>query len=333
MQRRRDFVKGVIVSLFSLVLVLGLGEVLVRALNLAPEVFRVRQGRFQLSDNPLIGYELVPHYESRSMGAMQDFPERANSLGFRDRDHEVEGQEGTFRILLLGDSITQGLFIRQRQDLYATIMENELLAAGLDVEIINFGVNGYNTRQEVETLRDKGLQFSPDLVIVAYCVNDMFLDSGGILTCLRNQERNRPEVKLNPVLGHSHLYRLAWAVRVDHQARKEAGTTGIPQDASMAIVPEALADLHQLAQTHDFDVLVATFPFLDKLPAGANPHLFDDLKGWVEDYDFKVFDLTADFVEAAHGERIYADALHPNERGAQCAGKALARYVRDEYLQ
>jgi lysophospholipase L1-like esterase len=110
---------------------------------------------------------------------MIDFEGKANSLGFRDREHAVAKPAGVYRILVLGDSIVQGLSVANREDLFTSVLERELDAdAPGRFEVLNFGVSGYNTQQEVETLRDKGLRYSPDLVVLAYCLNDTYLDSG-----------------------------------------------------------------------------------------------------------------------------------------------------------
>ena len=39
--------------------------------------------------------------------------------------------------------------------------------------MLNFGVPGYNLEQEIEALRAKALAFSPDLVVVLFCLNDL----------------------------------------------------------------------------------------------------------------------------------------------------------------
>ena len=40
----------------------------------------------------------------------------------------------------------------------------------------------------METFKDKGLVYGPDLVIVAYCLNDRYVDDGHILGTLLEQQ-------------------------------------------------------------------------------------------------------------------------------------------------
>jgi GDSL-like lipase/acylhydrolase family protein len=101
-------------------------------------------------------------------------PVRINSLGFRDpRDYDVRKAPGTFRILVLGDSVTFGhgsLF----ETSYPYLLEQRLKAwqPGVDWQVWNLGVPGYNTRQELRYLQEVGDAFEPDLVIVGFYPND-----------------------------------------------------------------------------------------------------------------------------------------------------------------
>ena len=43
---------------------------------------------------------------------------------------------------------------------------------GKRYEVLNFGVVGYTTKQEIEKSKTSGLKFSPDIVMIAYFNND-----------------------------------------------------------------------------------------------------------------------------------------------------------------
>jgi hypothetical protein len=104
---------------------------------------------------------------------------RINADGFRDRSYEKPKPEGRFRIAVLGDSFTfgNGLFIA---DTFPKVIERELeqLLPELRVEVMNCGTGGYNTAQQIELLKWRVLPFEPDLVLIAYYVDDVFENSG-----------------------------------------------------------------------------------------------------------------------------------------------------------
>ena len=124
---------------------------------------------YRRSDNPVLFYELRPHVE---IG-----PYRVNSNGFRDREYAIEKPAGVFRIAVLGDSIAWGHML-PLEATFAKQLE-QALNSQLDqqFEVLNFGVSGYSTQQEVELYRTRVKRFDPDLVIVCYCLNDFMASS------------------------------------------------------------------------------------------------------------------------------------------------------------
>lgn len=94
-----------------------------------------------------------------------------NSEGFRDREHSKTKPENTFRIAVLGDSFVAGQEVPLEQT-FLNVMERKLCKdeafSGKKVEVINFGVHGYGTAQELITLREKVWQYAPDIVLLAF---------------------------------------------------------------------------------------------------------------------------------------------------------------------
>jgi hypothetical protein len=124
------------------------------------DVGEIQQECNVLSDNPKLLYELKP-------GCGQ-----VNSVGIRDgREYTIE--KSKFRIEIIGDSIAYARGVPPPQT-FARQLERQINADATlaPVEVINLGVEGYSTVQEVETLRTKGLRYQPDLVIVQYFLND-----------------------------------------------------------------------------------------------------------------------------------------------------------------
>ena len=99
-------------------------------------------------------------------------PLATNELGLRDGPYRADAD---FKILLLGDSVSWGNGIDDTAKLFAARLEDELNAQrrGLSYEVINSGVPGYSTFQELAYLRKEGLALEPDLVILQFCLNDV----------------------------------------------------------------------------------------------------------------------------------------------------------------
>ena len=94
-----------------------------------------------------------------------------NSAGFRDYERSKNKPENGLRIALLGDSFTEALNVKLK-DTYSAIMEEKLQRCSVlknrKVEVMNFGVNGYGTAQQLMTLRHHVWDYQPDLVILAF---------------------------------------------------------------------------------------------------------------------------------------------------------------------
>jgi hypothetical protein len=109
---------------------------------------------------------------------------RINSAGLRDREHVKEKPSNTIRIAIIGDSYPEALQVKMEEAFWA-VMEQRLKEcgafAGRDVEVINFGVSGYGTAQELITLRHHVWQYAPDIVLLAVTTNNDISDNSRAL--------------------------------------------------------------------------------------------------------------------------------------------------------
>lgn len=109
---------------------------------------------------------------------------RINSDGLRDHEHAIAKPPNTFRIAILGDSYCEALS-GSLEEAFWSVMGKELqecpAVQGKNVEVINFGVSGYGTAQELLTLREKVWKYSPDLVLVAVTTNNDVTDNSRAL--------------------------------------------------------------------------------------------------------------------------------------------------------
>lgn len=96
----------------------------------------------------------------------------ANNHGWRDRDRHFENPRGAYRILVLGDSNTYGAIVADTA-IYTRVLEQELEQAGCNAEVISIGYGRWGTDQQLEALVNEGVSYSPDLIIVQFCTNDL----------------------------------------------------------------------------------------------------------------------------------------------------------------
>ncbi|MHB2026048.1 MAG: GDSL-type esterase/lipase family protein [Elusimicrobiota bacterium] len=147
--------------------------------------------------SPMLGWEHTPN--------VYEF----NSLGFVNPEYPKRKKPGTYRIMLIGDSLAEGygLFLLRK------INSNPALAG--HVEVWDLGVGGYNIAQIASMLKRRGLRYHPDLVILFVCLKDL---DPGIPTLYKTKDHffalrwqgTRPiTLAFGPLWRWSALYRLA----------------------------------------------------------------------------------------------------------------------------
>jgi lysophospholipase L1-like esterase len=95
-----------------------------------------------------------------------------NKQGFRNyRDFGYDKPAGTIRIITLGDSQTEGAEVRQDYT-YSAIIEKYLNNQGYKAEVMNAGVAGFGTAEELLFLENEGIKYKPDFIVVGFFAND-----------------------------------------------------------------------------------------------------------------------------------------------------------------
>jgi lysophospholipase L1-like esterase len=313
----------------SLAMGLLISECLVRFIDIAPQIEVMSSQQYKYSDNPKIGWEPRPLAERRT------FKAGINDLGYRDLNHPVSKSPGVLRIIVIGDSIAQGTRIRDDKAIFPRLLEMNLRSKGVPTEVQNFGVPGYNTQQEVETLIAKGLAYSPDIVILAYCLNDRSFEAGRMPYAMaRNalQKRATDDSKRLQWLAQSALFRYLYFGLLfkptDARDEIENRFGGVFADT----VKQSFELLSELARAHEFKVIVSVFPLFRKRKAeDFEGYSFQSEHAYVrtlaEENNFVHLDLLETFRACAKEGPVAIDVYHPNEHGHRCAAETLARQV------
>lgn len=162
--RVRDVVRQIArnygLILGSLLVAVLLFEVLLRVMSFSHPTFWV--------PDPVLGGKLRPNAKGIFSKEGRSYVQ-TNSLGFRDREWESNQASRQLRIAVLGDSYTEAVQVEQSQT-FCRVAERNLRAEfpAKNIEVMNFGVSGYGTAQELILFREVVRDFAPSIVVVAF---------------------------------------------------------------------------------------------------------------------------------------------------------------------
>jgi hypothetical protein len=106
------------------------------------------------------------HYEGRNGEVIT-----VNSRGYRGREHAVEPAAHSRRVVMLGDSLTFGSGVSDGETF------SDRLEATAGFEVVNLGVDGYGTDQELIRLENEGFSYRPHIVVLNFCIGNDYFDN------------------------------------------------------------------------------------------------------------------------------------------------------------
>ena len=151
-----------------------LAEIVLRVAGYSyPEFYTLDQSR---------GYALRPGAEGWYRKEGEGYV-RINSDGLRDQEHSLTKPPDTIRIAVVGDSYPEALPVSFEEAFWWVMGRKvqECDASPVKIEVLNFGVSGYGTAQELLTLREQVWKYSPDIVMLAVTTNNDITDNSRAL--------------------------------------------------------------------------------------------------------------------------------------------------------
>jgi hypothetical protein len=95
-----------------------------------------------------------------------------NARGYRGRELATPKEGGRARVIVLGDSIAFGLNVAD-QETFTHLLD----ARDNGIEAGNLAVQGYGPDQELLALVQEGLRYDPDVVVLAFCLTNDFVEA------------------------------------------------------------------------------------------------------------------------------------------------------------
>lgn len=279
--------------------------------------------------DPQIAFRMRPGYADFVYGA----PVAINRQGLRDDEYPYAKVTNQKRILVLGDSVAFGYGV-PAQDTFAKQWEKLLRTdPGVEWQVINAGVPGYTTVQEVRWFEVEGLRYQPDAVILTYVMNDPeevhTLDANGQIVPLPADQFYRAiyDILPRPVLPftrYSYLMKFLdrWFQFAEpgwhevHDRLTRFFNEAIFDQPGWPCCQEALLWLRDLCREREMFLLVAIYPTMYRLHS-VEEHPFalhyQKVQDFLEAHDIPSLLPLPDFIgQSVDAMRAYVDDPHPS---------------------
>lgn len=269
-----------------------------------------------VEDDVLLRFHYEPHLQLWAGGT----DTYINQFGLWDDEYAIPKPDNVYRVAVLGGSMGNDGDIAFH-DRYHAKLEAMLAGAhpdGKAIEVINVSCEGYNTLQQVRMLERAGLQYEPDLVIVAYQLSDPFLQDGA-----------------GRQVGNSRfLFRFLLPVNALARGSKCGVFTPLYGNYGYYVmVLEPLERLRLLGQLHGFESMVAVLPVVEEFDDPACVEIYDQVMETAAEAGLEGIRVPDVFVgrPAADFRKIEApgDLAHPNVAGHQLVAETLAARIKD----
>lgn len=189
----RKVLSGLLLILFYLIFSALIGEIGVRVARAAPP--DAPSGWFWAAPDPVTGWSHLPSVSARSFNPFYEFDAQVsfNSRGIRGPESlDYAKADGVYRVLVLGDSFMEAVQVSDGEtfaDRLRALLESQL---DRPVEVVNAGVSGFGTDQQLLWLREEGVKYAPDLVLLAVYPHNDFMNNAEVLESANQGSISKP---------------------------------------------------------------------------------------------------------------------------------------------
>lgn len=325
MQKKYHLIKKIFINInavvMSIVLTLLLLEIFFRVFGISP----------------------IPNGELSAVGY------KKNSKGIRDYEYDYAKKEEVFRILGIGDSFTEGAGVSNLEDIFLKRLEKELNDSfNCSYQVINGGQSDFNTKDEYEWLKDEGIKYSPDLIIVIYFFNDATgmnsIDEitkklyGNYHLSSQRFDMLYPSARFKSYIYNFFKYRF-YCKKITQKTLKEykeAYFSNEEKTRQWMECKENILLIKKLAEENNSKILFVIFPILYDLDDNyILQDIHDAIYNFLIENNIETYSLLPAF-QAYKGkaETLWVNSLdsHPNEKAHRIVADSLFTYLKDSDL-
>lgn len=317
--------KKVLAIVTGVIIAVILGEIVLRLFDLRNRI----SDTTMLSRNPKLIYE---HRPLKTFKNKYGIKIKYNSLGFIGEEIGPKNDR-ILRIMGVGDSITAAEYLTEDKRYLNRIAQLLTERLKTPIEVINTGVSGYNSSQELELIKTKTPVLKPDIIIVGICQNDYSGRKPRLKSWLNliiaHQETIGRARYLNFLYQRSTLYRCIY----DFLHRMKAFFKGGGGPLAVNFEPENYSEWKSIfeemilfSQSANTKILFVIFPLEHQIHRGdtySNVQLYN----FFNEKNIYFLDPIEYFKRQTKQPLFDLDFIHPNELGHQIVAEAVANYI------
>ncbi len=264
-----------------------------------------------------------------------------NSVGIREKEIPLQKEKGEFRILVLGDSSTDGVGVNENKR-YSSILGRKLNASfpGRKITVINGGIPGYTSFSIVRLYETRLSKYNPDALIIA--INN---DCSRGSMCSKDRVCSKEMLPVFNLLYKSELYLLLRKVINRYKSKITDQWVYIngekkPAKSMFAVsaddVRENYLKLINDIRSKGGDTLLVVMPRKQQFWQG-NLDLQDyiKLKKQISEEEGTLYvNLFEEWKDkAGEDDLLFIDDLHPTEKGNTLIGERLYDLIMQKGLK
>ncbi len=272
-----------------------------------------------------IGYLLAPNQRTRRYGNQIEI----NQYSMRSEAIEQTPSSSTLRVLLLGDSITNGGWWTDQNNTISSLIQRSLISEKYSkyskIQVLNASANSWGPRNELAYLEKFG-SFQAQVVVLLINTDDLFATAPTSLPVGR--DRNYPvrkppfalvEVFRNYILKPKPIAELKMISQEDGER--------------VARNLEAIGKIQALTRQSNSQFLLVMTPLLREIGSpGSRDYEIKARQGlseFVKTQKIAYIDFLTEFNTTKNPKALYHDHIHLNLQGNQLVSQVIKQKLAD----
>ncbi|MCZ2393070.1 MAG: SGNH/GDSL hydrolase family protein [Chitinophagales bacterium] len=272
------------------------------------------------------------------------FERKQNSLGLSDKEWIKEKPNGTYRIVCLGDSFTEGDGVDYEHS-YVQALQRILNKKYKNIEVLNAGKRGSDPFFNFKYLEDKLVDYQPDMVIQSFTTNDYyydFVERGGMERFGENGILNtKRDFWWEPVYAASYTARILIQTLGGYDKyliKKSRYEQSIEEMQPKTI--DLFKEYQQFSKEHQFDLVVFTLPLKNDYQGNKENEKFyqafhqEFLRFNLHFYNLKsCYDSYIENQHASYKDYYWKKDGHHNAKGYEMMAECIEEMIEPVLLK